>query len=127
MKRNVIADDEDELVDHPDVVEEDALRYLEETESEVVEIVDDADEPLVGVVPNIDQEVPVASYDDWVPADTEIITCRIGDAPYKGRPFDTYAEAKATIKQERGRILEYNTVPGRAFFRVFKPGKGGTP
>jgi hypothetical protein len=117
MRRKVSAEDAPDLVDQANLVEEDAIRFLE-NESEAAEVVDE--EPVVGLVPTIDQEEPVASYDDWLPEQTEVITCCIGDAPYKGRPFETYADAKATIKQERGRVLEYNAVPGRAFFRVFK-------
>jgi hypothetical protein len=97
--------------------EDDALRALE------AGAFDDGltAEPYLDVVPTIDQEEPVVGeYPDWDEANTEIVTCRIANDDYKGRRFETVAQARTTITAERGRIREENFVPGRAFFRVDK-------
>lgn len=69
-------------------------------------------------VPTVDQEVPLASYQDWKRSDTEVVTYTIGNNIYKGIYAHSREEAKAHCELTRGRILEANYVPGRAFFRV---------
>lgn len=85
------------------------------------EIVDSPAEVHVDMVPQGDDEHPVASYQDWNLFDSFIVTCRINNNLYKGRPFETRDQAIKAITAEYGRILEANYVPGRAFFRVRKP------
>jgi hypothetical protein len=103
------------------VGEAEALRALEQQEQaeDDLDVLADATPPPS--VPTIDDEEPVVmEYPDWCEEDTEVVTCRIANDNYKGRRFETYGEARRTVLAERGRILEQNYVPGRAFFRVLK-------
>lgn len=71
-------------------------------------------------VPTLDQDAPVATYQDWTDEDTRIVTCRIGNDIYPGERYETRDEARAATELKYGRILVANYVQGRAFFRVFK-------
>lgn len=86
-----------------------------------LEIFDGPSELAVDAVPSADQATPLATYSNWVAEDTRVITCTIGEAPYRGERFDSREAARAAIERRHGRILEANYVPGRAFFRVLKP------
>jgi hypothetical protein len=71
-------------------------------------------------IPHLSQDVPVATYRDWSPKDTRVITCRIANDIYPGTRYESREEAKAAVELVHGKVLEANYVPGRAFFRVFK-------
>ncbi len=83
-----------------------------------LEVLDGASELSHDHVPQMDQEVPVASHRDWLKSQTRVVTCRIANDLYKDERFETRDEAIAAITKRHGRILEANYVPGRAFFRV---------
>lgn len=100
--------------------EEEAIRILETELPDAGDYIAAAEDEHLDTVPSIDQLAPTADYQDWADEDTEIITCTIDGAPYKGRPFATVAQARSTVKAERGRILKEDHVPGRSFFRVMK-------
>lgn len=85
-----------------------------------LELFDGPTELAVDHVPTADQTDPVATYTDWRTEDTRVVTCTIGEAPYRGERFDTREAARHAIEARHGRILEANYVPGRAFFRVLK-------
>ncbi len=69
-------------------------------------------------IPTLDQAEPSASYKDWNPQDTRIITCRIANDVYPGERFSSRDAALKAITERHGRVIEANYVPGRAFFRV---------
>jgi hypothetical protein len=69
-------------------------------------------------IPTVYSNEPTATYHDWRPADTRVITCRIGNDLYPGERFESRDEALEAVKLRYGRVLEANYVPGRAFFRV---------
>lgn len=69
-------------------------------------------------VPMMDQETPVASYTDWDPANTRVLTCRIANDLYPGERYESRDEAVAAVTRKYGRIYEANYTPGRAFFRI---------
>jgi hypothetical protein len=80
-------------------------------------------------VPNMEQEVPVATYIDWKKEDTHVVTFQVGSAG-QGTIRNTVghcatrSQAETECTKRFGRILEANYVPGRAFFRVMKPAEG---
>lgn len=82
------------------------------------------DDPLpelaIDLVPSADQTAPVATYKDWDPASTRIVTYAIGNSIYTGTYAETRDEARAHCELVHGRVLEANYVRGRAFFRVAK-------
>lgn len=90
------------------------------TVQDELQVTDGVTEVQPDLVPSGDQDIPVATYADWDPAQTVVITCRIGNDVYPGRRFETRDQARTQILAERGRIFEANYVPGRAFFRVPK-------
>lgn len=71
-------------------------------------------------VPSSDQDVPVADYQDWDPAATRIIQCRISNDLYPGERYESRDEAIRAVTAKFGRVLEANYTPGRAFLRVFR-------
>lgn len=85
-----------------------------------LELLDAPAEYAVDRVPTSDQEAPVASYRDWNPTDTRVVTVRIGNDLFREERFESRDEARAAIEQRHGRILEANYAPGRAFFRVMR-------
>ncbi len=85
-----------------------------------LEVLDGPTDPALDLVPTADQDIPVATYSDWTPAGTRIVTCRIANDQYPGERFESRGEAYRAVEGQHGRILEANYVPGRAFFRVRK-------
>ena len=78
-------------------------------------------EDAIDRVPTIDDhpdQAPPASYQDWRPEDTKIVTYTIDSSGYPGLPATTRESAKTMCELVHGAILEANYVPGRAFFRV---------
>lgn len=71
-------------------------------------------------LPTVDQDIPVATYEDWTPEQTRIVNYRIANNYYPGEYAETRDKAYAMATVKYGRILEANYVPGRAFFRVFR-------
>ena len=82
---------------------------------------DETVEVAPNLVPDIDQESPVATYPDWRHEDTKVVTYQIGLIP-PTKTSDHWAvgrpQAKADAETRYGRVYEANYVPGRAFFRV---------
>jgi hypothetical protein len=84
-----------------------------------LEMLDAPGEYAVDRVPTVDADVPLATYRDWDPKDTRIVTCRIGNDLYpRDERFESRDEAYKAVERRHGRILEANYAPGRAFFRV---------
>jgi hypothetical protein len=86
------------------------------TEAEAVIIAED-------YVPTVDQadedKPPPATYRDWVPEQTRVITYTNDLERYpRDRYAPTIAKAKAECELAFGPIKETNAVPGRWFFRV---------
>lgn len=85
---------------------------------------EDTVELAPNLVPDIDQETPVATYPDWKHEDTKVVSYTIihEPEPVKSTIGDRWAasraEAKADAEARFGRVFEANYVPGRAFFRV---------
>lgn len=80
----------------------------------------------VDSVPTIDDDEPVASYREWRPEDTKVVTYCYGStgALYKhGTQVKDKAEAVRLVTEKYGKVLEANHTPGRSFFRVFKERK----
>ncbi len=77
-------------------------------------------ELALDLIPTLDSDSPVATYQTWRPEDTKVITYSIGDAGYKGRPAESRDQALADCKLVFGKVLEANYVPGRAFLRVMR-------
>lgn len=86
-----------------------------------LEVVDGPTQAAVDRVPQADQDVPVATYADWLPDTTRVITCRIANDLYPGTRYESRREALKAVTELYGRPVEENYVPGRAFFRVRKP------
>lgn len=84
--------------------------------------IDDVPEPVLAedIVPGVDDPKPTATYKDWDPAGTKIVTYRVGNNVYPGKYAETRDAAKADCELLHGRIYEANYVHGRAFFRVKK-------
>ena len=81
------------------------------------------DDPVPDVqpdlVPTCDDGEPVATYRDWRPEFTRVLTYRIGNDLYPRDPrVESRDEAMADAVRRFGRVLEANFVPGRAFLRV---------
>ncbi len=83
-----------------------------------LEAIDGPTEVAKDLVPCVDQEVPTATYQDWLPEETIVLTCRIANDLYKGKRFESRGAAWRAVTREHGPILEANYTPGRAFFRV---------
>lgn len=97
------------------------LAGLDTAEPDLTEV--DAVEIAEDYVPTIDQadtdKPPVASYRDWRPEDTRVVT--YSNEPRPGEKYaDTLSQARAMAELAYGRILETNAVPGRWCFRVKK-------
>lgn len=85
-----------------------------------LEVVDGLSEVQPARIPTSDQTVPLATYQDWDPAETRIVLCRIGNDIYPGDRYESRDDAIAGTTQKHGRVLEANYTPGRAFFRVHR-------
>ena len=85
---------------------------------EALEAVDGPTDTEPDFVPTADQSIPLATYPDWVPGETRIIQCRIGNDLYSGDRYESRDEARAATELKYGKVLEANYTPGRAFFRV---------
>ncbi len=71
------------------------------------------------VIPTIDQEEPVASYQDWRPEDTRVVVYTTDPDRYpKDRVAPDGVSAQVACENECGPILQVRTVPYRYFFRV---------
>jgi hypothetical protein len=69
-------------------------------------------------IPTVHNVDPVASYPDWTPANTKVVTCRIANDLYPGERFESREAALAAITERHGKPVEWNAVPGRMFIRV---------
>ena len=85
-----------------------------------LEVVDGPTQVTPDHIPTADQQVPVATYVDWLPKDTQVVVCRIANDLYPGKRYESRDAALVDVRRVYGRILEANYVPGRAFFRVRK-------
>lgn len=95
-------------------------RDVDQGDPELPEIAEDR-------VPDIDQEVPTATYRDWDPKDTVIKSYAVGGSPdsvlvlhHGFRWAPSRDAARADAAKRFGRVVEANYVRGRAFFRVIK-------
>jgi len=76
---------------------------------------------LTDLIPDVYQEKPIASYKDWSPETTKVITyCLDVEGRFPGIFAENRSAAEAHCKANYGRIVEANYVPGRAFLRVRK-------
>lgn len=90
-----------------------------------MEVLDGPAELAPDLVPTVDQETPVATYQDWRREDTFVVQCAIANSTFPGTRYETRDEALRAVAKKHGRILEANYTPGRAFFRVRKPVANG--
>jgi hypothetical protein len=102
--------------------ERDRLRQCEAddgiTEEEAIKVAED----FIPTIDQADSDVPpTASYRDWRPEDTKVVTYTNAPELYpRDRFAPTLAVARGDCGVTFGRILEVNAVPGRWFFRVMK-------
>lgn len=93
--------------------------HIRQPEDELL-VIDGPTHTASDFIPTADQDKPVASYPDWRPGDTRVITCRIANDVYPGKRYESRDEALRAVTKAHGPVLEANYVPGRAFLRVRK-------
>jgi hypothetical protein len=87
------------------------------TEDEAVEVAEQYEE--YRTVPTVDDEAPAASYPDWRPEETRVVTYTTAPHKFpKDRRAVTRAQATAECELVFGRVLEATYMPERFFFRV---------
>ena len=72
------------------------------------------------LIPSVDDENPVASYHDWTPEQTKVVTYSVGGMGFRGILVATREEAMRHATAMFGKVVEANYVPGRAFLRVMR-------
>jgi len=78
-----------------------------------------------GAVRLVELVAPSSEYPDFVVADTRVITYGIGPRNDHDQHWaPSGREARRQCREEFGRILEAQSVAGRMFFRVYRPGRG---